>query len=160
METLVCRRELGKTILENQVRIASILKIEMDTNCHDLGRVVYSTSGSPEDLVYLDDALFENTLSIEDSEREYQLLKERARKGLEEVPKGAKSDQKHYRPWEEGQGENHAPAPIDSLPSSDLFPQTFPDNYHGHKFPDIRRPTSWPVTSSTSAVATSIGSIR
>ena len=34
-------------------------------------------------------------------EREYQLLKERARKGLEEVGKGAKSDNKHYRPWED-----------------------------------------------------------
>ncbi len=31
-------------------------------------------------------------------EQEYQLLKERARKGLEEVGKGAKSDNKHYRP--------------------------------------------------------------
>ena len=70
---LVCRRQLGKTILENQVRIASILKIEMDTNCHDLGRVVYSTSGSTDDLVYLDDAIFESTICIEDSEREYQL---------------------------------------------------------------------------------------
>ena len=137
---LVCRRELGKTILENQVRIASILKIEMDTNCHDLGRVVYSTSGSPEDLVYLDDALFENTLSIEDSEREYQILKERARKGLEQVPKGAKSDQKHYRPWEEEMSDGRCRMEdVSPQPSSDLFPQTFPDNYHGHKFPDIIR---------------------
>ena len=98
---LVCRRELGKTILENQVRIAKILQMEMDTNCHDLGRVVYSTTGNPDDLVYLDDAIFESTLSVEESEREYQLLKERARKGLEEVGKGAKSDNKHYRPWED-----------------------------------------------------------
>ena len=128
---LVCRREPGKTILENQVRIASILKIEMDTNCHDLGRVVYSTSGSPEDLVYLDDALFESTLSVEDSEREYQLLKERARKGLEEVPLGAKSDQKHYRPWEDGDGR------CKMEEGRCNFPQTFPDNYHGHKFADI-----------------------
>ena len=128
---LVCRRQLGKTILENQVRIASILKIEMDTNCHDLGRVVYSTSGSPEDLVYLDDALFESTLSVEESEREYQLLKERARKGLEEVPQGAKSDQKHYRPWEDGDGR------CKMEEGRCNFPQTFPDNYHGHKFADI-----------------------
>ena len=128
---LVCHREPGKTILENQVRIASILKIEMDTNCHDLGRVVYSTSGSPEDLVYLDDALFESTLSVEDSEREYQLLKERARKGLEEVSQGAKSDQKHYRPWEDGDGR------CKMEEGRCNFPQTFPDNYHGHKFADI-----------------------
>ena len=135
---LVCRRQLGKTILENQVRIACILKIEMDTNCHDLGRVVYSTSGSPEDLVYLDDAIFESTLSVEDSEREYQLLKERARKGLEEVPQGAKSDQKHYRPWEEKMDDGGCKMEdVSPQPSQDLFPQAFPDNYHGHKFPDI-----------------------
>ncbi|MBQ5368029.1 MAG: hypothetical protein IIU43_11205, partial [Thermoguttaceae bacterium] len=42
----------------NQVRIASILQMEMDTNCHDLGRVVFSTSGSSYDLVYLDDEIF------------------------------------------------------------------------------------------------------
>ena len=131
---LVCRRELGKTILENQVRIASILKIEMDTNCHDLGRVVYSTSGSPEDLVYLDDALFESTISVEDSEREYILLKERARKGLEAVPQGAKSDQKHYRPWEDS-------SPIDQTTPNPSYSGgekvTYPTEYHGHTFAEI-----------------------
>ncbi|MBO4892584.1 MAG: hypothetical protein J5502_08225 [Prevotella sp.] len=141
---LVCRRQLGKTILENQVRIASIMKIEMDTNCHDLGRVVYSTSGNPDDLVYLDDALFESTICIEDSEREYQLLKERVRDGREEVPQGAKSDQKHYRPWEEEERRSIAPSEkrivkSEEIATADLFPQTFPDNYHGHKFPDIIR---------------------
>ena len=119
---LVCRRELGKTILENQVRIAKILQMEMDTNCHDLGRVVYSTTGSPDDLVYLDDAIFESTLSVEESEREYQLLKERARKGLEEVGKGAKSDNKHYRPWED-----EAKAVKSEVVESEESPTTFPD---------------------------------
>ena len=42
---LVCRRERGKTILENQVRVATILQIEMDTSAHDLQRVVFSTRG-------------------------------------------------------------------------------------------------------------------
>ncbi len=98
---LVCRREKGKTILENQVRIACILKMEMDTNCHDLGRVVFSTSGTSHDLVYLDDAIFEESMSVEESEQEYQVLKNRERRGLEEVPAGAKKDNKHYRPWEE-----------------------------------------------------------
>ena len=129
---LVCRRELGKTILENQVRIAKILQMEMDTNCHDLSRVVYSTTGSPDDLVYLDDAIFESTLSVEESEREYQLLKERARKGLEEVGKGAKSDNKHYRPWED-----EAKAVKSEVVESEESPTTFPDNYHGHPFSEI-----------------------
>ena len=47
---LVCRREPGTTILENQVRIATILQLEMDTNTKDLQRVSYSTSGSADDL--------------------------------------------------------------------------------------------------------------
>ena len=98
---LVCKRELGKTILENQVRVATILKLEMDTNTKDLQRVCFSTSGSEEDLVYLDDALFEEPLSVEECEQEYMTLKERERKKLEEVPKGAKKANKHYRPWED-----------------------------------------------------------
>lgn len=131
---MVCRRELGKTILENQVRIAKILQIEMDTNCHDLSRVVYTTTGTPDDLVYLDDSLFDDTLSVEESEREYSILKKRARKGLEEVGPGAKSDNKHYRPWED---EVKSEKVESEKVSSDNTQTTFPDNYHGHKFADI-----------------------
>ena len=54
---LVCKRIPGTTILENQVRIASILQLEMDTNTHDLQRVSYSSSGSSDDLIYLADEL-------------------------------------------------------------------------------------------------------
>ena len=63
---LVCRREKGKTILENQVRVALALKLEMDTNTHDLQRVVYSTSGEAEDLVYLDDEIFTEPMAKEE----------------------------------------------------------------------------------------------
>ena len=157
---LVCQRERGKTILENQVRIASILKLEMDTNCHDLGRVVYSTSGSEEDLVYLDDRLFEESMTVEESAEEYELLKVRVREGKEEVPESAKHDQKHFRPWEESMenlyskeyrnqgisGASHLPGaamaqsatiPIfqDSLDQTN--PQQFPKEYHGHSFEEI-----------------------
>ncbi len=65
-------------------------------------------------------------------EREYQLLKERARKGLEEVGKGAKSDNKHYRPWED-----EAKAVKSEVVESEESPTTFPDNYHGHPFSEI-----------------------
>ena len=74
---LVCSRQLGTTILENQVRIASILQLEMDTNTHDLQRVSFSSSGSPDDLIYLDDELFDEPMSIQECEAEYTLLKER-----------------------------------------------------------------------------------
>ena len=60
---LVCERQRGTTILENQVRVAAILKVEMDTSAKDLQRVVFSTSGSEEDLPYLDDCLFEEPMT-------------------------------------------------------------------------------------------------
>ena len=100
---LVCRRERGKTILENQVRVACILRIEMDTNTKDLQRVVFSTSGSEEDLPFLDDAIFEEPMTQEEAAAECALLKEREHKDLEEVPAGAKKARKHYCPWEEGE---------------------------------------------------------
>ncbi len=112
---LVCRRVPGTTILENQVRVACVLQIEMDTNAKDLARVCFSTSGSEEDLVYLDDAIFGEPMTPEECEKEYQLLKELERKKLEKVPKGARKANKHYRPWEEIQGAS----PHDSTDSVD-----------------------------------------
>ncbi len=97
---LVCQRHPGTTILENQVRVSTELQIEMDTNTKDLQRVVYSTSGSPEDLPYLDDALFEEPMTAEECEAEYLRLKERERKRQEDVPKEAKKAIKHFKPWE------------------------------------------------------------
>ena len=98
---LVCRREKGKTILECIVKTSLTLRLEMDTGAKDLQRVVFSTSGSADDLVYLDDELFGEPMSREECEAEYQVLKERERKKLEEVPAGAKKANKHYRPWED-----------------------------------------------------------
>ena len=98
---LVCKRQPDTTILENQVRIATILQIEMDTNVHDLQRVVYSTSGDEKDLLYLDDELFNEPMTVEECEAEYARLKERERKGEEQVPAGAKKARKHYKPWTE-----------------------------------------------------------
>ncbi len=98
---LVCKREPGTTILEAQVRVACALKIEQDTNTKDLQRVVYSTSGSVEDLIFLDNELLDEPMSAEECEAEYARLKERERRGEEDVPAGAKKANKHYRPWED-----------------------------------------------------------
>ena len=98
---LVCRREPGTTILEAQVRVACALKIEQDTNTKDLQRVVYSTSGSSEDLIFLDNELFDEPMSAEECEAEYARLKERERNGEEQLPPSAKKANKHYKPWEE-----------------------------------------------------------
>ena len=103
---LVCRRERGKTILENQVRVACALKIEMDTSAHDLQRVSFSTSGSEEDLPYLDDGLFEEPMTEAESAAEYQALVDREKRGEEDLPAGAKKANKHYRPWEDFQSKD------------------------------------------------------
>ena len=108
---LVCKRLPDTTILENQVRVATELQIEMDTNTKDLQRVVYSTSGSLEDLPYLDDALFEEPMTAEECEAEFLRLKEREKKRQEQVPKEAKKANKHYCPWED------SPLVISSDPS-------------------------------------------
>ena len=149
---LVCRRELGKTILENQVRVASVLELEMDTNTKDLTRVCFSTSGSEEDLPFLDDALFEEPMSQEECEKEYQVAKEREKKRLEEVPKGAKKANKHYRPWEdeggrviEGRTQGTVPQCLTSKTQMGQSPcataeppcATYPTTYHGIPFTEI-----------------------
>ena len=132
---LVCKRVPGTTILENQVRVACELKLEMDTNTKDLQRVCYSTSGSEEDLAYLDDAIFEEPMTKEECEAEYARLKEREREGLEAVPAGAKKANKHYRPWEDdgGRAEEGAPSPCATEK------KVYPTDYHGHSFEDILR---------------------
>ena len=96
----VCRREKGKTILESQVRVSMITQTEMDTNTHDQARVMFTGPATEDNLFYLDDAIFEEEMSIEESAAEFEVLKEREKKGQEQVPKEAKKAIKHYRPWE------------------------------------------------------------
>ena len=127
---LVCERRRGTTILENQVRVATILKVEMDTSAKDLQRVVFSTSGSEEDLPYLDDCLFEEPMTAEECEKEYNLLKVRVMRKQEQVPAGAKKANKHYRPWEETNTEqfltntnctNHTNKKFKGIPYSEII---------------------------------------
>ena len=101
----VCLREKGKTILENQVRIATLTKTEMDTSTHDEQRVMFTGPATDDVLLFLDDRIFEETLTIEESAAEYQLLRQREKEKKEEVPAGAKKANKHYRPWEDGSEE-------------------------------------------------------
>ena len=117
---LICKRTPGTTILESQVRVAAELQIEMDTNTKDLQRVVYSTSGSLEDLPYLDDALFEEPMTAEECEAEFLRLKEREKKRQEQVPKGAKKANKHYKPWESTANVTSNTPPVISPVSSRL----------------------------------------
>ena len=141
---LVCKRVPGTSILEAQVKISTILQIEMDTNTHDLQRVVFGTSGSAEDLIYLDDELFDEPMSAEECEAEYVRLKERERNGEEQLPPGAKKANKHYKPWEdlhdvrEGHDRGQGPVTFCDRYQSPVMPVTeFPDNYHGIPFERI-----------------------
>ena len=133
---LVCKRLPGTTILENQVRVASELQLEMDTSAHDLQRVVFSTSGSAEDLIYLDDCIFDEPMTAEACEEEYQQLKEREAHGQEEVPAGAKKANKHYRPWDDNtQGaDTSVTTPVTVLQCDSYNPMA---TYNGVLFTDI-----------------------
>ena len=97
----ICRRESQKTILENMVRVSTLTQTEMDTAPKDLQRILYVGPADAETLLFLDDAIFEETLTVEESEKEFELLKERERRGEEDVPPGAKKANKHYRPWDD-----------------------------------------------------------
>lgn len=107
---LVLHREKGKTILENQVRVSILTQTEMDNGAHDLGRVMFTTTADEDELLYLDDAIFDEKMTIEESEQEYKTLKEREKNKQEEVPAGAKKANKHYRPWEDNSATTTKPA--------------------------------------------------
>ncbi len=136
----VCRRQPGKTILENQVRIATLTETEMDTSTHDEQRVMFTGPADGATLLYLDEAIFSEALTVEESAEEYQRLKEREMRGEEEVPQGAKRANKHFRPWEgdevrgekeEGRSENEENCQL-SILNSQL-------EYNGIPYNDIVR---------------------
>ena len=96
----VFEREKGKTILENQVRIATMLKCEMDTSAHDINRVYFTTTSDDEDLLFLSPHLFQDAYDEAAVAAEAKVLEERERKGKEELNEGAHKANKHYKPWE------------------------------------------------------------
>ena len=95
----VCKREMGKTILENQVRIAKMMECEMDTSAHDINRVYFTTSADAEDLLYLSPELFKDDYDEAAVTAEGKALEEREKYGQEELPPGAHKANKHYKPW-------------------------------------------------------------
>lgn len=94
-------REKGKTVLENQVRIATMLKCEMDTSAHDINRVYFTTTSDEEDLLFLSPRLFKDEYDEAAVAAEGKVLEERERYGQEELPEGAHKANKHYEPWKE-----------------------------------------------------------
>ena len=97
----VFEREKGKTVLENQVRIATMLKCEMDTSAHDINRVYFTTASDDEDLLFLSPRLFKDAYDEAAVAAEGKVLEERERYGKEELPEGAHKANKHFMPWKE-----------------------------------------------------------
>lgn len=97
----VFEREKGKTVLENQVRIATMLKCEMDTSAHDINRVYFTTTSDDEDLLFLSPRLFKDEYDEAAVAAEGKVLEVRERYGNEELPEGAHKANKHYEPWKE-----------------------------------------------------------
>ena len=95
----VFEREKGKTVLENQVRIATMLKCEMDTSAHDINRVYFTTTSDDEDLLFLSPRLFKDEYDEAAVAAEGKVLEERERYGQEELPEGAHKANKHFMPW-------------------------------------------------------------
>ena len=104
----VFEREKGKTVLENQVRIATMLKCEMDTSAHDINRVYFTTTSDGEDLLFLSPRLFKDEYDEAAVAAEGKVLEERERYGQEELPEGAHKANKHYEPWKEIQNSQGA----------------------------------------------------
>ena len=132
----VCRRQPGRTILENQVRLATRTETEMDTSAHDQQRVMFTGPADEDNLFFLDDAIFEETLTQEQSAAEYQQLKQREQNGQEELPADAKRANKHYRPWESLEVRSQKEE-AGSQPSAVSSQTSFPSEYHGIPFTDI-----------------------
>lgn len=133
----VFEREKGKTILENQVRIATMLKCEMDTSAHDINRVYFTTTSDGEDLLFLSPRLFKDEYDEAAVAAEGKVLEERERYGQEELPEGAHKANKHYEPWKEE------------------FKKDSPGVFKGQEFKNSRISTSAASASAASASAAS-----
>ena len=133
----VFEREKGKTVLENQVRIATMLKCEMDTSAHDINRVYFTTTSDDEDLLFLSPRLFKDEYDEAAVAAEGKVLEERERYGQEELPEGAHKANKHYEPWKEE------------------FKKDSQGVFKGQEFKNSRISTSATSASATSASATS-----
>ena len=149
----VFEREKGKTVLENQVRIATMLKCEMDTSAHDINRVYFTTTSDDEDLLFLSPRLFKDEYDEAAVAAEGKVLEERERYGQEELPEGAHKANKHFMPWLEETKKN---------PQGVLKSQEFKDSqkasqgaFKGQEFKDSRISTS---AASASAASTSAAS--
>lgn len=129
---VVCKREQGKTILENQVRLATMLQCEMDTSAHDINRVYFTTTAAADDLLYLSPELFADSYDEAAVKAEAKLLEEREKYGQEVLAEGAHKVNKHYKPWEVAAPQKEAEIKAENTAAS-----SEPLNYCGIPYADI-----------------------
>ena len=129
---VVCKREQGKTILENQVRLATMLQCEMDTSAHDINRVYFTTTAAADDLLYLSPELFADAYDEAAVKAEAKLLEEREKYGQEVLTEGAHKVNKHYKPWEVAAPQKEAEIKAENTAAS-----SEPLNYCGIPYSDI-----------------------
>jgi hypothetical protein len=152
----VFEREKGKTVLENQVRIATMLKCEMDTSAHDINRVYFTTTSDDEDLLFLSPRLFKDEYDEAAVAAEGKVLEERERYGKEELPEGAHKANKHYEPWkEEFKKDSQGVLKSQEFKDSQKASQ---GAFKGQEFKDSRISTSATSASAASTSSTSITS--
>ena len=128
----VFARQWGQTILENQVRVASQLGCEMDTNTHDINRVYFSTSASANDLLYLSETLFADTYDEVRTHEEADRLAHRETYHMEVLPEGAHKANKHFKP-SAPVAHDKAPAEVKAVPAAQpaAQPPTGDETYLG-----------------------------
>ena len=131
---VVCKREQRKTILENQVRLATLLQCEMDTSAHDINRVYFTTTAAADDLLYLSPELFADSYDEAAVKAEAKLLEEREKYGQEVLPEGAHKVNKHYKPWEVAAPQKEAEIKAENTAAS-----SEPLNYCGIPYSEIIR---------------------
>ena len=131
---VVCKREQRKTILENQVRLATLLQCEMDTSAHDINRVYFTTTAAADDLLYLSSELFADSYDEAAVKAEAKLLEEREKYGQEVLPEGAHKVNKHYKPWEVAAPQKEAEIKAENTAAS-----SEPLNYCGIPYSEIIR---------------------
>ena len=154
----VCKREMGKTILENQVRIAKMLECEMDTSAHDINRVYFTTSADADDLLFLSPELFKDSYEEAAVAAEGKVLEEREKYGQEELPPGAHKANKHYKPWLENEEEK---TQIPLMNQANQNPQKVQGSQNSQKFQGSQNPSknqAQPASASPSSSSSSSSS--
>ncbi len=130
---LVFRRRAGLSQEENLQWASELLGVEFDSGAKDITRVFFTTTDSEEELLYLDDGIFENgelneLTRMEPAGKPLDTLGEAAAEPLDTVEKGEDVAALQCCSSNDGRGKKE-----------DAEVQTFPTEYKGFAYKDILR---------------------